>query len=1012
MVSDQQERYYNIFKLNKWFAISSILFTAFWILTFADDYNRPWKKYQIEFRKMEIEKVRNEISTKQEALEGNEDYQLLLAQLDIKQADLNEQQFRIDEINEELESIQGAVYSSNQNYQFSKADFDAVKYQLEDYKFKNLNTKALQKQFDKLKVKTNKAFLIYESYQLKVDSLESIVRTLNSSIKKTNDDLFSLTKDRDLLERQLSKLDPEAMSLQNKIANVVRDLPVIDFIDPYYEVKQVVVNDLKEDLVYMGMPKVDRCMTCHVGIDKKGFEDAPQPYTTHPRLDEFVGGSSPHPMSEYGCTSCHAGRGRGTDFISSGHMPRDEKQKKEWKKKYNWDYLHYWENKMLPVQYSEAGCFKCHGDNMPVKGAPVLSLGMSTFEKAGCYSCHQMDRWADAPMPGPSLYKMASKTDRDWTYRWIMEPRAFRHNTWMPHFFKKGNNSSPEDILRSEQESLAMIEYLFEKSEDYEQVDKPYVGDPENGELLVSSYGCMGCHQIQPEEDPDYVPSMQNIRLEQGPNLIGLGSKTNEKWLFNWLKNPYSYHPGTKMPNMRLSDEEASDIAAYLIQGKTTEFDETPVPSVNQDILNEITSDFLSQLNSTSQVAQKLESMSVEEKLSYSGKNLIGHYGCYSCHNIQGFEDAKPIGIALNHEGSKLISKLDFGFWHDEIPHTKWDWFYNKINEPEKFDLIPNEDGSVSVKELKPLEKSRMPWFGLEDKEITSLVTLIMGLVKDEIPPTKLPEKTPQYLAVTKGEQFIHSNNCLGCHKLDDEGGAIWPATADWLREVADNTNAEDMSLVQSFSPPLLNTQGRKTQPQWLLNWFKNVSMIRPHLQVRMPSFDYTDEEWNDLISYFQQKDNLDLIYEDPHNFTLNSSSFKAGQRIAEMGACSNCHFYGEEKPKQDALTWAPNLVLTKERLRPEWLVEWFINPQDVMPGTKMPAPYIPTEEPQNSIREVWGSDVAKISRDSTKLYKSLIDWMWGMEGRKDVSSIVKRHLNSQGYGFIIEEEDDWGDEW
>tara|TARA_A100001015_G_scaffold112007_1_gene124385 strand:- start:4707 stop:7745 length:3039 start_codon:yes stop_codon:yes gene_type:complete len=1012
MVSDQQERYYNIFKLNKWFAISSILFTGFWVLTFADDYNRPWKKYQIEFRKMEIEKVRSEISTKQEALEGNEDYQLLLAQLDLKQAEFNNQQGRINEVNQELERIEGAFYSSNQNYQFSKADFDAVKYQLEDYKFKNINTKALQKQFDKLEIKTKKAFLIFESYQLKVDSLEAIIRTLNSSIKETNDDLFTLTKDRDLLERQLSKLDPEAMSLSNKVANIVRDLPVIDFIDPYYEVKQVVVNDLKEDLVYMGMPKVDRCMTCHVGINKAGFEDAPQPYTTHPRLDEFAGGSSPHPMSEYGCTSCHGGRGRGTDFISSGHMPRNEKQKKEWKKKYNWDYLHYWENKMLPVQYTEAGCFKCHGDNMPVKGAPVLSLGMSTFEKAGCYSCHQMDRWADAPKPGPSLYKMASKTDRDWTYRWIMEPRAFRHNTWMPHFFKKGNNSSPQDILRSEQESLAMIEYLYEKSEDYEQVDKPYIGDSENGELLVSSYGCMGCHQIQPEEDPDYIPSMQNIRLEQGPNLIGLGSKTNEKWLFNWLKNPYSYHPGTKMPNMRLSDEEASDIVAYLIQGKTTEFDETPVPGVDQKILNEITSDFLSQLNSTSQVAQKLESMSVEEKLSYSGKNLIGHYGCYSCHNIQGFEEAKPIGIALNHEGSKLISKLDFGFWHDEIPHTKWDWFYNKINEPEKFDLIPNDDGSVSVKELKPLEKSRMPWYGLEDKEITSLVTLIMGLVKDEIPPTKLPEKTPQYLAVTKGEQFIHTNNCLGCHKLDDEGGAIWPATADWLREVADNTNAEDMSLVQSFSPPLLNTQGRKTQPQWLLKWFKNVSMIRPHLQVRMPSFDYTDEEWNDLISYFQQKDNLDLIYEDPHDFTLNSSSFKAGERIAEMGACINCHFYGQEKPKQDALTWAPNLVLTKERLRPEWLVEWFINPQDVMPGTKMPAPYIPTEEPQNSIREVWGSDVAQISRDSTKLYKSLIDWMWGMEGRKDVSSIVRRHLNSQGYGFIIEEEDDWGDEW
>ena len=187
--------------------------------------------------------------------------------------------------------------------------------------------------------------------------------------------------------------------------------------------------------------------------------------------------------------------------------------------------------------------------------------------------------------------------------------------------------------------------------------------------------------------------------------------------------------------------------------------------------------------------------------------------------------------------------------------------------------------------------------------------------------------------------------------------------------------------------------------------------MVRPHLAARMPSFDYTDEEWNKIISYFQYKDGQNLKYEDPHNFTMNSSSYKAGDKIAEMGACNNCHFYGEEKPKQAALTWAPNLVLTKERLRPEWLVEWFVNPQDVMPGTKMPAPYIPTEEPIGSIREVWGRDVERISSDSTLLYKALIDWMWGMEGRADVSNIVRRHIKSEGYGFIIEEEDDWGDD-
>ena len=330
--------------------------------------------------------------------------------------------------------------------------------------------------------------------------------------------------------------------------------------------------------------------------------------------------------------------------------------------------------------------------------------------------------------------------------------------------------------------------------------------------------------------------------------------------------------------------------------------------------------------------------------------------------------------------------------------------------------MIPQEDGSLKSMEKQPLDKLRMPDYGLTQHEIDALVTVIMGSVKDEIPAGKLPEVNAKQLALEAGEQIIQTNNCKGCHKIDGDGGAILPATAEWLREIADETNAEDMSIVQSFSPPLLNTQGRKTQPEWLLNWFKDITMIRPHLQVRMPSFDFTDEEWNTIIEYFQQKDGQSLAYELPHSMNINSDSYKAGNVIQELGACTNCHFYGNQKPKQAALTWAPNLVLTKNRLRPEWLLEFFSNPQDIMPGTKMPAPYLPTPDVLETDDAVttWGKDLVKLKGNQEAMLEGLRDYMWNIKGKVDISEEIKAYFDENGYDFSDgedEDEDDWDDE-
>ena len=1009
---DQQERYYNILKLNRWFALSSIVFAGIFILTFADDYQRPWKKYQKEFRGVEIEKISRDLAELNSQLESNDEYNSLQDKLITAEKNLHNKTEEIAELNDKIKDVDANRYRINQNYQFAKAEFDVAKYTADQARHGHGDLAEAEKNLERLNTLTTGLKLELEVVEKELEVLENQLSDLYAEQKSTKDEISSISRKRDLANRKLAKTDPDKMSFSNRIANVVRDLPVLDFIDPYYEIKQVVVSDIEEDLVYLGMPKVDRCMTCHMGIDIKGFEDAPQPYTTHPRLDEMVGANSPHPLSEFGCTTCHAGRGRGVSFNSTAHSPSNPEQAHEWEEKYHWHPMHHWNDPMFTQQNMEAGCFKCHSDNMPVQGADALSLGMALVERSGCFGCHEMDRWEGKPKTGPNLAKIASKTSKDWTWKWINNPRDFRHNTWMPHFFNMTNNSDPNSVNRAEQEIHSMTAYLFNNSETYRMDKLPRSGDAENGRLLVALVGCMGCHEIQPDASDEEPTSMQTLRRDQGPNLIGMGSKSTAQWIYNWVLDPASFYHETKMPDLRLTKQEAVDIAAFLIEDEHHEFNAQVVPDIDEDILDEIAAGFLSQQFRKEQVDTKLAGMSVGEKLDFNGQRLIGQYGCFGCHNIPGFEKAKPIGTSLTLEGSKLITKLDFGFHHDNLSHTRWAWFGQKLDDPRIFDMIPQEDGSLKQMNKSPLNKLRMPDFGFSQNEIDAIVTVIMGSVKDEIPSTKLPEVNAKQLAVVAGEQLLQTNNCKGCHKIDGDGGAIWPSTADWIREVADETNAEDMSIVQSFSPPLLDTQGRKTQPEWLLNWFKDVTMIRPHLQVRMPSFDFTDEEWNTIIEYFQQKDEQSLAYEIPHSINKNSDSYQAGNVIQELGACSNCHFYGSQKPKQAALTWAPNLVLTKERLRPEWLLELFSNPQNVIPGTKMPAPYIPIEEPTADVLANWGKAVANMDSDSTKLYQGLVDFLWGLKGKQDVSKIVKSHLEDVGYGFIIEdEEDDWGDD-
>src|SRR4030095_5681123 len=106
----------------------------------------------------------------------------------------------------------------------------------------------------------------------------------------------------------------------------------------------------------------------------------------------------------------------------------------------------------------------------------------------------------------------------------------------------------------------------------------------------------------------------------------------------------------------------------------------------------------------------KLKTMTAEQKTQFAGERLISRYGCFGCHNIPGFENAKPMGPELTTAGSKMISQLDFGFLN--IEHSRHAWYEQKLKDPRVFDV-----GRVK----RPEENLKMTKLHFSDKDVESI---------------------------------------------------------------------------------------------------------------------------------------------------------------------------------------------------------------------------------------------------------------------------------------------------
>ena len=478
------------------------------------------------------------------------------------------------------------------------------------------------------------------------------------------------------------------------------------------------------------------------------------------------------------------------------------------------------------------------------------------------------------------------------------------------------------------------------------------------GRKLLAREGCVHCHTVKLPDGSTVKPT------DDPPSLLHIADKTTREWIYSWLKDPQGYATTATMPNFKLSDDDARDISAFLIANGV------PVPGDNVTLTANASTDpsagtslygesFCASCHAVQNAAGNIVGGDVGPELTRignkvkpewlaswlhnprvydpptgmphyrfndsqvatlagfllaktdsdllanvhleaatleqiaHGKRLVSDYGCASCHEIAGIKKPENFAPELSRIGSKPITQLIF---LQGMQHTLPDYIAGKIKNPRAF--APG---------------LKMPQYTFAPAQIDALTTALLSLNERcySLPPSLAVAASAEsdYQPAGKPGKLMTDLACFSCHRINGHGG--------------------DMA-------PDLSWEGSSVQRDWLVQFFKNPGTLRPALIRRMPKFNLSDSEVNELTDYIM------TVYQNPvvDRDSMPSTGYSQGQ--IELGkqlfygkySCQGCHIVDT---KTDKGYIGPTLTHVGSRLTAAWIYQWMKNPQALRPGTIEP---------------------------------------------------------------------------
>ena len=590
-------------------AVLLLIIASVWLIWWETETLRPWKDYQNKYYKLIVEQLNEKL--------GQSGAEFSRADVQKKYKDLKS---ALEKAKAEFESL--AVQAE---YKKVNGELHEVSNELKGVKhdFQKLRARYLEVEYYYIKHGDEKEKHTLEVFDEEIAIIDKRIKELESEKGTYKAQLAKITAPVDELTRKLNDFTSDIDNLKKQI---------LSFSTQKTEIKQIYLPDLD---------RIDRCTSCHIGINESKEVSSIEPFTAHPGREIFLGN---HQVLRFGCTVCHRGQGQATSSVRKGHGN-----------------VKHWDYPMLKGDNIQASCILCHEKVKTLRGAETVSFGIGTLEQKGCYGCHKIAGYEDMEKVGPVLSGLATKTNYTWEMKWLKDPKSLFPTARMPKF------------EFTDEESKAIADYLFKLDSDY-RVDEPAKEIDwdlsDIGKAIYSESRCSVCHPAQEKGG-----AFEDV---YAPDLTSVGSKVKIEWLKKLFKDPLDHFPKTRMPRYRFTDEEIDALAEYIM----SEF-------VDFDMEDE----------------KLIEKEFIGEEQVKLGAPLIEEYGCFGCHDIKGMEKAvmigpylrkkdvvNKIGTEISSIGSKPFERFDMGKVADEVKDRE-SYLKTKLEKPRVFRdglLMPN----------------------------------------------------------------------------------------------------------------------------------------------------------------------------------------------------------------------------------------------------------------------------------------------------------------------------------